>query len=85
MARNDEKDEGNADFDHVAKMATRLKLKGRERDRYVHQHMTGLGYKMVPSYVHPDDDDDDDSSGGRFFRRSGRGGRNDDDDSEYPF
>jgi hypothetical protein len=80
----DDKDETTADFDHVSDMAARLKLKGRERDKYIHNHMTGLGYQMVPSYIKPDDDDDGGSkfSFGRS-RSSSRGSRDDDDD--YPF
>ena len=84
MARDD-KDEGNEDFDSVSRMADRLKLKkgSRERERYIHDHMTGLGYKMTPSYVRPDDEDDDDDGGrGRFrFRGRSRGG----EDDGYPF
>jgi len=87
MAFNDrdEKDEGNEDFDTVSRMAQRLKLKGRERDRYIDQHMRGLGYRSVPTYVRPDDGDDDDEDSGRSrysFRSSrgrGRGGPDDDD------
>jgi len=81
MARDD-KDDGNEDFDSVTRMAQRLKLKGRERERYVDQHMRGLGYRSVPTYVKPDDDDDeDDSRGGRFGFRRGR----EDDDGGGPF
>lgn len=72
-------DKEQTDYDDVCDMADRLKLKGREQDRYIHQHMTGLGYKMVPSYVRPDNDDDEDN-GGRFSFRRGRGSREDDDD-----
>jgi hypothetical protein len=85
MARSESKDDD--DYASVAAMADRLKLKGRDRSKYIHDHMTGFGYKMVPSYV-KDDDDDSDSS--RFFgsrsRSSSRSRRSgDDDDDSYPF
>jgi hypothetical protein len=86
MARDDKEDD-NADFDHISGMAKRLNLKGKDRDKYIHDHMRGLGYTMVPSYVRPDDDDE----GSRFsFGRSGgnrrRRSRDDDDDDDgYPF
>jgi hypothetical protein len=86
MPRNDDKDE-NDDYVSVSRMADRLKLKGRERSKYIHDHMTGFGYRMVPSYVR---DDDEDSGESRFFggsrgksSRSRRSG--DDDDDGYPF
>lgn len=88
MARDDREDKDTEDFDHVSSMADRLKLKkgSRERSRYIHDHMTGLGYRMVPSYVKDDDDDDDDSRGGRFRFRGNRGrSSRDDDDDGYPF
>jgi hypothetical protein len=82
--RNDKEDDD--DMESVNRMADRLKLKkgSRERARYVHDHMTGLGYRMQPSYVRPDDDDDDDG-GGRFRFRSSKRSRDDDDDGGYPF
>lgn len=78
-------------FDNVNSMADRLKLKGQERTKYVHDHMTRGGYRAVPQYVPADDgdDDDDDSDDTPFFsrkRRKPRGGatnrtkRDDDDD-----
>lgn len=67
--------------DAVAEMADRLGLKGRDRSKYIHDHMTRGGYKAVPNYVKADDDDDDDD-GAPFFRsRSRRRGRDDDDRS----
>ena len=83
MARNDDKEE-NDDFAAVSRMADRLKLKGRDRAKYVHDHMTGFGYRMVPSYVRDEDDDRDTS---RFFGgKSGRSRRSDgDEDDGYPF
>jgi hypothetical protein len=80
--RDDDKTDAQKDYDTTAKQADRLKLKGKDRDDYIHRHMRGYGYKMVPSYVHPDDEDDDE--GGGFFRRSRRRNRDEDDDG-YPF
>jgi hypothetical protein len=60
-------------FSTVTGMADRLKLSGKERQTYIHEHMTRSGYRMEPTYVPGDDDDDDDSSGGGFF---GSGSRN---------
>lgn len=80
-----DKDEGE-DYASVAAMADRLKLKGRDRSKYIHDHMTGFGYKMVPSYVREEDDDDGPS---RFFGSRSTGSRTrrsrDSDDDDYPF
>lgn len=89
MANREPKSEDD-DFTSVSAMADRLKLKGKDRTKYIHDHMTGFGYRMVPSYVRADDDDDDDGGGGRFFggrsRSSSRNRRSgDDDDDAYPF
>jgi hypothetical protein len=56
-------------YDDVSAMADRLKLTGRERTSYIHEHMTRGGYKAIPSYVRDEseDDDDEDSSGSSFF------------------
>jgi hypothetical protein len=77
-------------YDSVSNMADRLKLKGKERTTYIHEHMTRGGYKAVPNYVKADDDDDDDDSGSPFFgsRRGNRSGsrrsrRRDDDDDDW--
>jgi S-adenosylmethionine:tRNA-ribosyltransferase-isomerase (queuine synthetase) len=77
-------------LDSVNAMADRLKLKGKERTTYVHEHMTRSGYRAVPNYVKSEDDDDDDDGGSTFFgKRSGSGSgsgsrrsrsRRDDDD-----
>ena len=77
-------------YDSVSNMADRLKLKGGERSKYIHEHMTRGGYKAVPNYVKADDDDDDDDSSSPFFgsRRGNRSGsrrsrRRDDDDDDW--
>jgi hypothetical protein len=77
-------DENDADYESVAGMADRLGLKGSRRTKYIHEHMSGLGYRMQPTYVPGgDDDDDDDDDGlmprGRERHRSGNRGRSDDD------
>jgi hypothetical protein len=72
----------NEFFDAVSAMADELSFDDeQDRGRYIHQHMTRAGYKMVPSYV--DDEEsgakDDDDFFGTSSRRS-RGndrGRND--------
>jgi hypothetical protein len=75
------KDDDDDLFDTVSGMADRLELKGKERQTYVHEHMTRGGYRMEPSYVKGDPDDDDDDGGSGFFgsnrNRSGSGSRND--------
>lgn len=64
-------------LDAVNAMADRIGLKGGDRSKYVHDHMTRGGYKAVPTYVPADDgDDDDDDSDRPFFgSRRKRGSR----------
>jgi len=57
-------------FSTVTGMADRLKLSGKERQTYIHEHMTRSGYRMEPTYVPGGDDDDDDDSSGGFFGSS---------------
>lgn len=63
-------------FESVSAMADRIGLTGREKTRYVHEHMTRGGYRAVPSYIPADDNDDDDDGNddSGFFggRSSGR-------------
>jgi hypothetical protein len=63
-----DKEEPN-DYDYVTKMADRLKLKGKDRETYIHDHMTGLGYKAKVSYAKDDEGDGDN------VRRFGLGSR----------
>jgi hypothetical protein len=57
-------------YEAVSAMADRIGLKGGEKQKYVHDHMTRGGYKAVPQYVPADDaDDDDDDDDKPFFRR----------------
>jgi hypothetical protein len=75
--------------DRVLEMADRIGLKGNDRRKYVHDHMTRGGYRMEPTYV-PDDDgsDDDDDDDTPFFgkskRRSSSRSRSRDDDDDRP-
>ena len=88
MASNDKEDDL---YETVSKMAERLGLKGSEKGKYIHEHMTRGGYKAVPNYVLANDDDDDDDKGSGFFGGSGGRGRScqrgrsrdDDEDSWY--
>lgn len=71
-------------YDTVSAMADRLRLDGKDRERYIHEHMTRGGYRAVPSYVREEEDDRDDrDSGSSFFgsRDRDRGGRDRDRDS----
>jgi hypothetical protein len=54
-------------FDQVSAMAERLGLTDDDRAKYVHDHMTRAGYKMVPSYIL--EDEGQESGGSDFFRR----------------
>lgn len=54
-------------FDSVSAMAERIGLKGSEKTRYVHEHMTRGGYRAVPSYVRAEDEDEDEDDSGTFF------------------
>jgi hypothetical protein len=64
-------------FDTVSRMAERLGLTDDDRQRYVHEHMTRGGYRMVPNYVK--DDDDGGEEGSDFFgnkkRKTGQSAR----------
>ena len=77
MAAKDD-DQNDDLLDLVSAMADRIGLTGRDREQYIHEHMTRSGYRMVPSYERGDDDgEDDDNEGGSFFPRGNRNqGRN---------
>ena len=65
-------DKDDTFHDDVLAMADRLGLKGDRRRKYVHEHMTGAGYRMEPTYVPDDSDDDDDDKGkGKGKKKSG--------------
>lgn len=69
-------------MESVTRMADRLKIKGSERQKYIHEHMTRGGYKAVPNYVKADGDEEDEKGSGFFSggNRSRRRRRDDDDD-----
>jgi len=73
-------DKDDDDYESVAAMADRLQLTKGDRQRYIHKHMTGLGYRMEPSYVPRDDDDDDNDDDDDFFPRQRRRRTSRDDD-----
>jgi hypothetical protein len=82
-----DRDEENADFDTVSAMADRLGLEGKERNKYVHEHMDRLGYDAVPTYVRREEESQERESGGFFggrdrgsSRDSGRRRERDSDD-----
>lgn len=59
-------------YDSVAAMAERMGLKGKERERYIHEHMTRSGYRAVPTYVLDEGDEEDSEDDGGFFGSGGR-------------
>ena len=70
-------------MDAVTGMADRLKLKGSERQKYIHEHMTRGGYKAIPNYVKAEEDEDEDKGSG-FFGGGGRSRRRSrDDDNDW--
>ena len=60
------------DLETVTAMAERLKLKGKEKSQYIHDHMTGLGYRSEPHYVRDGEEGDGDSGSGRFGFKKNR-------------
>jgi hypothetical protein len=72
----EERDDATVDLESVTNAGKRLKLKGRELEKYVHDHMTGFGYKSKRSYFKTEESDDDSVP---FWRR-GKSGDDDDDD-----
>jgi len=66
-------EEMKVDLDAITNMAKRLGLKGDDITKYVHEHMTKLGYKSRRSYYR---EEKSSGSGGFSFFSSGR---NDDD------
>jgi hypothetical protein len=58
-------------FDDVSAMADRIGLKGQDRSRYIHEHMTRSGYKAVPNYVRDEgeEEEEEEESSGFFGSR----------------
>jgi hypothetical protein len=79
MAHEDDEDDT---FERVSDLAERLGLKGKDRDRYIHNHMEDMGYARVTSkesyQKKRDDDDDKEGRNDRYLsrRRSSSGGGN---------
>jgi len=59
-------------FDDVSAMADRIGLSGKDKERYIHEHMTRGGYRAVPSYVRQEEEpEEEDEDGSGFFGNSG--------------
>lgn len=54
MAADGIKNEATDFLNSVIDMAKRVGIPEDKVDAYVHEHMTGAGYKMVPTYVKPE-------------------------------
>lgn len=77
MAKQEQEEtKAQRDLRRVTENGKRMKLKGRQLQDYVHEHMTGFGYRTKTEYVDPDDDEDNGKSG--FSWRN----RNNDDDED---
>lgn len=85
MARDNDDDNLQ---EQVESMADRLKLKGKQRSKYIHEHMLQGGYRAEPHYVRDEEEDEDEGSG-FFGRRRSRdddtGSRRNRDDSGSSF
>ena len=66
MAKRKSQEDTDGDYRSISGMADRMGLKGEDRNRYVHQHMTRLGHKPQTRYV-PGGDDKDESDGSDDF------------------
>lgn len=81
-------DEDDDFFDRVEEMAEHLGMKGREKEQYIHEHMTRGGYRRVQSrdsYKRVERNDEEEERGSGFFNRGGRdrGRRRNDDDDRF--
>jgi hypothetical protein len=74
----DEDAELTKDLNSIKRMAVRLKLEGGDLSRYIHEHMTKLGYKAERTYTRPKSAD---KKGSGFFG----GGKSSDDDDDDDF
>lgn len=66
MAKRKSQEDTDNDYRSVGSMADRMGLKGEDRNRYVHQHMTRLGHKPQTRYT-PGDDKTEDEDSESFF------------------
>lgn len=67
MAKRKSQEDTDNDFRSISGMADRLGLKGEERSRYTHKHMTKLGHKPQTRYVPGEDEKSDSDSDDDFF------------------
>jgi hypothetical protein len=74
----DEDNELTKDLRIITNMAKRLKLEGADLSRYIHEHMTKLGYKAERTYTRPKSAE---KKGSGFFG----GGKSSDDDDDDDF
>jgi len=56
VARRPSQEDVDADHTSVTAMADRMGLTGEDRDRYIHQHMTKLGYAAERRYKLKEDE-----------------------------
>lgn len=54
-------------FDKVTGLADEIGLAGREKMTYIHEHMTRLGYEMIPSYKKKEETPDENDPIGNMF------------------
>jgi hypothetical protein len=69
-------------YESVSAMADRIGLEGRERQDYIHEHMTRAGYDAVPQYVRREEEEEGRGSrrgSGFFGSGSGSGSSSDRD------
>jgi hypothetical protein len=65
-------------YDSVSAMADRMGIKGKERQAYIHDHMTQGGYEQIQSresYVKIQQQEEDEGGGGSRWGFGGGGGR----------
>lgn len=67
MAKNDDQDDDLETT--VNNLADRYGLKGADRRRFVHGHMTRGGYRAEPTYVRDEEEDEEDGDDEFFSRR----------------
>lgn len=79
-SRQSEDPTPETDLADVTARAKRLGLKGRDKEEYIHKHMTGYGYRARRTYVLPEDSESSRRSG--FFGSRGSDSDDDEDDED---
>jgi hypothetical protein len=77
MAFNRDEEEDDL-YDSVIAMADRMGIKGKDRQAYIHDHMTQGGYEQVQtreSYAKVQQEEEEGESGGSRWGFGGGGGR----------